>query len=154
MKVAVACDHRGFEGKKRLMIVLKAKGHSVIDYGCPTGTACDYPDFAVPAAHAVARGEADAGVLLDSSGIGMSVCANKVRGVRAAVVLDEVMARVARDANHCNILCVGTDLLPQDQLLKIVEAFLNTPYSQGRHARRVEKIARLEEILSAERTLP
>lgn len=153
MKVAVACDHRGYEGKKRLLTVLKAKGHTVVDYGCPSTTPCDYPDFAVPAAHAVAKGDVDAAVLLDSSGIGMSVCANKVRGVRAAVVLDEVMARVARDANHCNILCVGTDLLPIDQLLKIVEAFLTTPYSPGRHARRVEKIARLEEKLSAEQSV-
>lgn len=151
MKVAVACDHRGFDGKKRLVTVLKAKGHTVVDYGCPTNSPCDYPDFAVPAARAVASGEVEAGVLLDSSGIGMSVCANKIRGVRAAVVLDEVMARVARDANHCNMLCVGTDLLPQDQLLKIVEAFLTTPYSQGRHARRVEKITQLEDKLLTER---
>lgn len=147
MKVAVACDHRGFESKKRLITVLKGKGHTVVDFGCPNISACDYPDFAVPAARAVANGDVEAGVLLDSSGIGMSVCANKVRGVRAAVVLDEVMARVARDANHCNMLCVGTDLLPQDQVLKIVEAFLTTPYSSGRHARRVEKITALEEQL-------
>lgn len=147
MKVALACDHRGFESKKRLITVLKGKGHTVVDFGCPTTTACDYPDFAIPAAKAVAVGDVDAGVLLDSSGIGMSVCANKVRGIRAAVVLDEVMARVARDANHCNMLCLGTDLLPQDQVLKIVEAFLTTPYSSGRHARRVEKIALLEDQL-------
>ena len=151
MKVALACDHRGFESKKRLMTVLKGKGHTVVDFGCPTNTACDYPDFAIPAAKAVAAGDVDAGVLLDSSGIGMSVCANKVRGIRAAVVLDEVMARVARDANHCNMLCLGTDLLPQDQVLKIVEAFLTTPYSSGRHARRVEKIALLEDQLLNER---
>ncbi|MGC4033033.1 MAG: RpiB/LacA/LacB family sugar-phosphate isomerase [Tepidisphaeraceae bacterium] len=152
MKVGLACDHRGFEGKRRLISVLKAQGHQVVDYGCPTNSPCDYPDFAIPAARAVASGEIEVGVLLDSSGIGMSVCANKVHGVRAAVVLDEVMARVARDANHCNILCLGTDLLPQDHLVKIVEAFLNTPYSPGRHARRVEKITQLEEKLQSERS--
>ncbi|MGN6625547.1 MAG: ribose 5-phosphate isomerase B [Tepidisphaeraceae bacterium] len=144
MKVAVACDHRGFDSKKRLIAALKGKGHTVTDFGCETNAACDYPDFAVPAAQAVANGEVDAAVLMDSSGIGMSVCANKIKGVRAAVVLDEVMARVARDANHCNVLCLGTDLLPPDQLQKIVDAFLTTPYSEGRHARRVEKIDQLE----------
>lgn len=151
MRVGLASDHRGFDGKKRLHLVLKGKGFTVVDFGCPGSTACDYPDFAIPAARAVANGDVDAAVLLDSSGIGMSVCANKIHGVRAAVVLDEVMARVARDANHCNVLCLGTDLLPQDQVLKIVDAFLSTPYSQGRHARRVEKIALLEEKLLSER---
>jgi len=92
----------------------------------------------------VAAGEMDVAILLDSSGIGMSVCANKVRGIRAAVVNDEVMARVARDANHCNVLCLGTDLLSQDQLMKIVEAFMETPFSDGRHVRRIEKIAEIE----------
>ena len=77
----------------------------------------------------------------------MSVCANKVKSVRAAVVHDEVMARVARDANHCNVLCLGVDLLPYDQIVKIVEAFLNTPFSDGRHARRVEKISLHEKDL-------
>src|SRR6185437_168442 len=96
---------------------------------CENSVPCDYPDFAVPAAQAVANGTVDAAVLMDSSGIGMSVCANKIKGVRAAVVLDEVMARVARDANHCNVLCLDTDLLPSDQILKIADAFLSTPFS-------------------------
>ena len=154
MKVAVACDHRGFEGKKRLVTVLKSKGHHVSDFGCSSSGACDYPDYAVPAARSVALGEVDVAVLLDSSGIGMSVCANKVHGVRAAVALDEVTARVARDANHCNVLCVGTDLLPLDQMLKIVEVFLTTSCGSGRHARRVEKIMLLEEMLSTGRITP
>ena len=90
MKVAVASDHRGFEGKKRLTTVLKADGHSVTDFGCPGNQSCDYPDYAVPAARAVALGEVKCAVLLDSSGIGMSVVANKIHGIRAAVALDEV----------------------------------------------------------------
>lgn len=141
MRVAVGCDHRGFDVKKSLISVLKAAGHAVTDMGCANASPCDYPDIAIPAARSVAAGDIDAAVLMDSSGIGMSVCANKVKGVRAAVVLDEVMARVARDANHCNVLCLGVDLLPPDQLIKIAEAFLATPYSEGRHARRVDKIS-------------
>lgn len=144
MKVAIACDHRGFECKKKVIPVLKSRGHDVLDLGCETSAPCDYPDYAIRAARAIAKQHADAAILLDSSGIGMSVCANKLRGVRAAVVHDEVMARVARDANHCNVLCLGTDLLPHDQILKIVEAFLTTPFSDGRHVRRIEKIAELE----------
>jgi ribose 5-phosphate isomerase B len=144
MKVAIACDHRGYECKRKIIPVLKSRGDEVLDLGCDSTTACDYPDFAVPAGLAVANGDVECAILLDSSGIGMSVCANKLRGVRAAVVHDEVMARVARDANHCNVLCLGTDLLSQDQLVKIVEAFLETPYSEGRHVRRIEKITELE----------
>ena len=147
MNIAVGCDHRGFEVKKGLIGVLKAAGHSVKDVGCAAPTPCDYPDIAIPAARSVAAGDVDVAILMDSSGIGMSVCANKIKGVRAAVVLDEVMARVARDANHCNVLCLGVDLLPPDQLFKIAEAFIATPYSEGRHARRVEKIVNMERHL-------
>ncbi len=146
-KVGVACDHRGFDAKKKLLAVLKGSGYGCVDLGCDTPTPCDYPDVAIPAACVVASGKVDAAVFLDSSGIGMSVCANKVKGVRAAVVHDEVMARVARDANHCNVLCLGVDLLPYDQVVKIVEAFLATPFSDGRHARRVEKISQHEKDL-------
>ena len=144
MKVAIACDHRGYECKRKIVPFLKGKGHELSDLGCEGNSPCDYPDFAMPAARMVAAGEMDVAILLDSSGIGMSVCANKVRGIRAAVVNDEVMARVARDANHCNVLCLGTDLLSQDQLMKIVEAFMETPFSDGRHVRRIEKIAEIE----------
>ena len=147
MKVAIACDHRGYDCKRRLIAVLQADGHVILDLGCNGSGSVDYPDFAIPAARAVAAGDADAAVLLDSSGIGMSVCANKIKGVRAAVVHDEVMARVARDANHCNVLCLGVDLLPPDQVIKITEAFLATSFANGRHARRVEKILLLEQTL-------
>ena len=150
MKVAIACDHRGYECKRKIVPILKSRGDVVLDLGCDSTTACDYPDFAVPAGLAVARGEVECAILIDSSGIGMSVCANKLRGVRAAVVHDEVMARVARDANHCNVLCLGTDLMSHDQLVKIVEAFLDTPYSEGRHVRWIEKITELEQRMMPE----
>ena len=145
MKIAVACDHRGYEAKRRLLPRLAQWGHQVKDYGCDGTAAVDYPDHAVPAARAVAAGEAQVGILMDGSGIGMSVAANKVCGVRAALAHDEVTARRAREHNHCNALCLGTDLLSEDQIRQIVEIFLTTPFAEGRHARRVGKLRLLEE---------
>src|SRR5687767_1247507 len=145
MKLAVACDHRGYESKRRLLPLLKKWGHDVEDFGCDGTSAVDYPDHAAPAARAVADGRCDAAIMMDGSGIGMSVAANKVRGVRAALVHDEVTARRAREHNHCNVLCLGTDLLSEDQIRQIVEIFLTTRYGEGRHARRVQKVKSLEE---------
>jgi len=145
MKLAVACDHRGYEAKRRILPLLKKLGHELEDFGCDGTAAVDYPDHAAPAARAVADGRCDAAILMDGSGIGMSVAANKVRGVRAALVHDEVTARRAREHNHCNVLCLGTDLLSEDQIRQIVEIFLTTPFAEGRHARRVAKLRLLEE---------
>ena len=145
MKLAVACDHRGYESKRRLLPLLKKWGHEVEDFGCDGTVAVDYPDHAVPAARAVADRRCDAAIMMDGSGIGMSVAANKVSGVRAALVHDEVTARQAREHNHCNVLCLGTDLLSEDQIRQIVEIFLTTGYGNGRHARRVQKLNCLEE---------
>jgi ribose 5-phosphate isomerase B len=144
MNIAVACDHRGFEAKRRLLPTLKKLGHEVQDFGCDGSGSVDYPDFAVPVSKQVAAGGFDVGILLDGSGIGMSICSNKVRGIRAALVHDEVTARRAREHNHCNVLCLGTDLLSEDQIRKIVEIFLSTPFGDGRHTRRVEKIMQTE----------
>ena len=144
MKVAVACDHRGYDAKRRLLPLLKKLGHECRDFGCDSTAASDYPDHAAPAARAVAKSECDIGILLDGSGIGMSIVANKIHGIRAALAHDEVTARRSREHNHCNILCLGTDLLSEDQIRQIVEIFLNTPYVPGRHDRRVEKIAAIE----------
>jgi len=149
MKLAVACDHRGFEAKRKLLPLLKKLGHEVSDFGCDSTTAVDYPDLAAPAARAVADGSCDVGILLDGSGIGMSIAANKIDGVRAALVHDDVTARRAREHNHCNILCLGTDLLSEDHIRSIVEIFLATEYGNGRHTRRVEKLKELERSRSA-----
>jgi ribose 5-phosphate isomerase B len=145
MRVAIACDHRGFEPKRKLIPLLKRLGHEVEDFGASGSASCDYPDYAHPAARSVAMGRHDVAILLDGSGIGMSIVANKVKGVRAALVHDHVTARIAREHNHCNVLCLGTDLLSEDQLRSIVEVFLNTPFTDGRHARRVAKISELED---------
>jgi len=145
MKLAVACDHRGYEAKRRLLPLLKKLGHELEDFGCDGTAAVDYPDHAAPAARAVAEGRCDAAILMDGSGIGMSVAANKVCGVRAALAHDEVTARLAREHNHCNALCLGTDLLSEDQIRQIVEIFLTTDFAEGRHARRVGKLKALED---------
>src|SRR3954471_23137954 len=145
MKVAVACDHRGYEAKRRLLPVLPRLGHEVRDFGCDTPAACDYPDFAAPVARAVAAGTFEVGILLDGSGIGMSVVANKVPGIRAALVHDEVTARQSREKNHCNVLCLGTDLLGEEHLRTIVEIFLKTPFAAGRHSERIAKITVIEQ---------
>lgn len=145
MIIAIASDHRGFEAKRKLVPMLKQKGHKVEDFGCDSSTSCDYPDFAVPAGRSVVDGRCDVGILLDGSGIGMSVAANKIKGVRAALVHDEVTARRSREHNHCNVLCLGTDLLSEVQINKIVEIFLETAFADGRHTRRLDKIKELEE---------
>ena|SRR5690349_4167792 len=145
MKVAVANDHRGYEAKRRLLPVLKRLGHSVEDFGCEGQNAVDYPDYAATVARAVAGGAADIGILMDGSGIGMSIAANKFCGVRAALVHDEVTARRSREHNHCNVLCLGTDLLSEDQIRQIVEIFLGTNFTDGRHVRRLEKLKAIED---------
>ena len=145
MKLAVACDHRGYEAKRRLLPVLKQQGHEVTDFGCDAPSACDYPDFAAPAARAVAAGTCEAAILMDGSGIGMSIAANKVHGVRAALVHDEVTARRAREHNHCNVLCLGTDLLSEELIRNIVQIFLTTEFGNGRHVRRVQKVVQIEQ---------
>jgi len=144
MKVVLACDHRGFDAKKKLLPVIKKLGHTCDDLGCESTLSVDYPDYAAPAARAVADGKYDVGILLDGSGIGMSVVANKIHGVRAALAHDEVTARIAREHNHCNILCLGVDLLSEEQVRKITEIFLSCALIDGRHMRRIEKISALE----------
>jgi ribose 5-phosphate isomerase B len=143
MKIAVACDHRGFDAKRKLIPILQAK-HEIVDFGCEGTNSVDYPDYAIPAARAVGNGQCDLGILLDGSGIGMCVAANKVCSVRAALVHDEVTAVRAREHNHCNVLCLGTDLLSEDQIRHVVNIFLETPYGDGRHARRVGKLTQFE----------
>jgi ribose 5-phosphate isomerase B len=145
MKLAVACDHRGYEAKRRLLPVLKQMGHEITDFGCESAASCDYPDFAAPAARAVADGQAEIGILMDGSGIGMSIAANKVRGIRAALVHDEVTARRAREHNHCNVLCLGTDLLSEELIRQIAQIFLTTGFGDGRHIRRIQKLEQLEQ---------
>ena len=145
LRLVLASDHRGFDAKSRLLHSLKHFDCEIIDIGCEEGVNCDYPDYAAPAARMVACGDADVAVLLDGSGIGMGIVANKIRGVRAAIAHDEITARIAREYNHCNVLCVGTDLVSEKALSRIIEVFLTSRFAEGRHVRRVAKISAIED---------
>ena len=148
MKVALGSDHRGLSAKRALIPYLKTLGCGVEDFGCHGHTGVDYPDIAYPLAAAVAAQKCQLGVLLDCDGIGMNMVANKVRGVRAATAYDEFTARFARENHHCNIITIGADLIAGADIPKIVQAFLLATVASGPHARRVEKLMQIEEMLS------
>ncbi len=147
MKVAIACDHRGYAVKQRIAAQIADRGHEVVDFGTDTAKACDYPDYGIPAAKAVALGLVDRGILIDGSGIGMSILANKMPGVRAAICHDELTAEISRRHNNANILCFAADLLGDELIRRIIDAWMLTPFEQGRHSRRVDKVGILEQQL-------
>lgn len=140
MRIALASDHRGVGYKKRMKELLVQLGHEAVDFGPEGGDSVDYPDYALPAARAVARGECDRGVLVCGSGIGMSIAANKVRGIRAALCHNEETARMSRKHNNANVLCLGADFVPEDLAVKVLTAWLDTAFEGGRHQRRVDKV--------------
>ena len=144
MKVAIAADHRGHDAVTPLAESVRSKGREVIVIGPCDGAPCDYPDRALPVAQAVARGEADFGILLCGSGIGMCITANKIPGIRAALAHDEFTAQISRAHNDANVLCLSADLLAHKLIERIVETWLGTPFEGGRHARRVQKIGEIE----------
>ncbi|HVU65004.1 MAG TPA: ribose 5-phosphate isomerase B [Phycisphaerales bacterium] len=144
MKLALSADHRGVGATRQLADRLRSQGHEVSVLGSMSGETCDYPDPAYAVGHAVADGSADRGILLCGSGIGMSIAANKVRGVRAALVHDELTAEMSRSHNDANVLCMSADLLGQKLIEKIVDIWLQTPFQGGRHERRVRKIHAIE----------
>src|SRR3954464_3058837 len=147
MKIAIACDHRGYTAKQRIAAQISDRGREILDFGTDNPKACDYPDYGIPAAKAVALGQADRGILIDGSGIGMSIIANKLPGIRAAICHDELTAEISRRHNNANILCFAADLLGDELIRRIIDAWLLTPFEQGRHSRRVEKLAMLERQL-------
>lgn len=140
MNLALGSDHAGFRYKQELATFLAEQGHTIRDAGTHSLDSVDYPDFAVAVARAVASGEAEFGVLVCGSGIGVSITANKVSGVRAANCLTEEMARLARQHNNANVVTLGERLISLDTTKAIVVAFLATPFEGGRHAGRVSKI--------------
>lgn len=154
MKVALACDHRGFDAKKKLVPMISKLGHEVSDFGCHDTVGVDYPDLGAAAALAVASGQCDIGVLLEGSGIGMAIVANKINGVRAVLAHDEFTARRSREHHHCNMVCIGADLLSEDQIRTIVEIFLATTIESGRHLRRIEKIRQIETAQAQQHETP
>jgi ribose 5-phosphate isomerase B len=144
MRIAIGSDHRGFDVRRRIASVLQALGHEVLDVGPDGRESVDYPDYALPVALAVSVGRADRGILVDGTGIGMCIAANKVRGVRAAPCHDSITAEMSRRHNDANVLCISADLLGGELIERMVRTWLETPFEGGRHARRVEKIMRFE----------
>jgi ribose 5-phosphate isomerase B len=144
MKIALSADHRGATGIRQLYEKLKREGHTAELLGDCSGAPCDYPERAWDVGQAVAKGKADLGILICGTGIGMSISANKVKGVRAAVVHDELTAQLSRSHNDANVLCLSADLLGQRLIEKIAEVWLATPFEGGRHGRRIRKIVAME----------
>ena len=144
-RVAIASDHTGGGMRKAIVQHLRGKGLAVDDLGVDGTTPVDYPDVAARVAHSVARGESDAGIVIDGGGIGSAIAANKVRGIRAAMISDETIARYAREHNGTNVMTLGSTLLPLDVAVRLVDIWLGTAMTEARYIRRLMKIRRLED---------
>ena len=144
MRIALGADHGGFPVKEMLRRRLVQAGHAVVDLGTRGEESTDYPDFARAVGRAVASGRVDRGVLVCGTGIGMSIAANKIRGVRAAVVWSDKTAALAAEHNGANVLCLGGRVHTRAAIARMVKIWLSTPFGEGRHARRLRKIARME----------
>ena len=143
-KIAIACDHGGYELKLTVVEHLKTNGYDVVDFGCDSTASVDYPDYAVPASKAVAAGECELGILICGTGIGMSLCANKVHGIRAACCSDTFSARMTRMHNNANILCLGARVVGAGLAVDLVDLFLKTEFEGDRHIKRIEKVMAIE----------
>ena len=145
MKIAMGCDHGALELKNALAAHLRSLGHEVLDFGTHSLESCDYTDFAAAAARSVAKGESDRGIVLCTTGIGVSIAANKVKGIRCALLSDLLTARMTRDHNDTNMMALGAGTVGELLALQIVDVWMGTPFSGGeRHARRIEKMMALE----------
>lgn len=144
MKIALGADHRGVEAVGSLNTHLQAAGHDTTVLGDCSGESCDYPDVAYLVGRAVAEGKVERGILICSNGIGVTIAANKVSGVRAALVYDQVNAERSRLHNDANVLCLGGEMTSHDELVRIVDTWLAAPFDGGRHQRRVDKISAIE----------
>lgn len=143
-KIALACDHGGYNLKNKIAAYLKDNNYEICDFGTNSKDSCDYPDYALPAAEAVAAGSCDMGILVCSTGIGVSIVANKVPGIRCAHCQDIYCAEFTRRHNNANMLALGEKVVAESEALQIVEMFLTTEFEGGRHARRVSKISDIE----------
>ena len=145
MRVSVGCDHRGVHAKARLKQILEQSGHAVCDEGTHDCDSVDYPDYAAVVAGKVSSGEIDRGILICGTGIGMCITANKFPGVRAAACHDEITAELSRRHNDTNVLCLSGDALSDSLMDRVVKLWIETPFEGGRHARRVDRIAEIEQ---------
>lgn len=145
MKIAIACDHGALALKNKVMAHLTNKGYEVVNFGTDTLDSCDYPDFAAPAAKAVASGECEKGIVLCTTGIGVSITANKVDGIRCALLSDLMSARLTRQHNDTNMMAMGAGVVGEMLALEIVDTWLGTEFSgEPRHQRRIDKVMALE----------
>lgn len=145
MKIAFASDHGGVELKGVLLEYVKELGHEVEDLGCKAGETPDYPDYGILCGEYVAAGKADRGIVICGTGIGISIAANKVKGIRCALCTDPIMARLTREHNDANVLALGGRIVGTELAKGIVEAFLSYDHLGGRHSRRVDKISAYDE---------
>ena len=145
MKISVGCDHGALDLKNKVVAHLRDAGHEVTDFGTHTLDSCDYPDFAAAAAQAVADGRCDRGIVLCTTGIGVSIAANKVKGIRCALLSDTKSARLTREHNDTNMMALGAGIISEELALEIVDIWVNTEFSGSpRHARRIEQVMSLE----------
>ncbi len=145
MKIAVACDHGGLRLKSVVMEWLEKQGYEIIDFGTYNEESCDYPDFASKAAKAVVRGDCDKGIVICGTGIGVSITANKIKGIRCALVHDVFSAKATRQHNDTNMLAMGQRVVGEGLALEIVKAWLTSDFEGGRHIQRIEKMMSYEE---------
>ena len=145
MKIAIGCDHGALALKNKAVAHLTAQGHEVVDFGTHTPDSCDYPEFAAAAARAVADGTCDRGIVLCTTGIGVSITANKIPGIRCALLSDVMSARMTREHNDTNMMAIGAGVVGQMLALEIVDTWLGTEFSHNeRHQRRIDKVMALE----------
>jgi ribose 5-phosphate isomerase B len=151
-RIAIGSDHAGFPAKEAIRKFLISSDYSVQDQGTDSEESVDYPDFGKAVAEQVAKGTANFGIVVCGSGIGISIAANKVTGIRAALAHDVNTARLAREHNDANILALGGRIVSEAQAIQMVQVFLSTPYLGGRHQRRLDKIAVMEQLQNTKRT--
>ena len=144
MNISIGCDHGGFALKENIRAYLEEQGHTVTDVGCKSLESCDYPDFGAAAARLVASGACERGIVICTTGIGISISANKVKGIRCALCGDPFSAEMTRRHNDANMLALGAGIIGPNLAQKIVEVFLSTGFEGGRHARRVDKLMQIE----------
>ncbi len=145
MKISVGCDHGALDLKNKVVSHLEKRGFEVVDFGTYTLDSCDYPEFAAAAAKAVASGECEKGIVLCTTGIGVSITANKVKGIRCALLSDTMTARLTREHNDTNMMALGAGVVGPNLALEIVDTWLDTPFSgEARHQRRIDKLMELE----------
>ena len=147
MKIAIACDHGGLNLKKALIAYLEKNGYEYVDFGTDSTDSCDYPDYALPAAESVAKGECDRGIVICSTGIGVSIVANKIKGIRCALLSDTMTARLTREHNDTNMMALGAGVTGPMLAQEIVDVWLATDFSHSeRHQRRIDKVMALEKL--------